>query len=250
MEMLVRLTVVLMFCGAFVSGCSQDSQEQPAEPGQKPKPKAQAAIVIRSAAAENEDALKAGKAAAEALKKAMGDTTPKAVLVTDCFDEEALKAKVFEGVTSIFPPDVVVGFAGYGSFTQGGSLDADSVGVLGIGGDGIDVQIAFVKDMGAAGLSIENDKDKLTKVLGDAAKKLAGQLTKKKDSRLLIAIPDAHSPKNQLFMDGLQEVVGKDFPITGGSISKNDGETFVYYKGKLHKDSAIALMLSLCSLPL
>jgi len=45
-------------------------------------------------------------------------------------------------------------------------------------------------------------------------------------------------------MDGLQEVVGKDFPITGGSISKNDGETFIHYQGQLHSDSAIAIMLS------
>jgi len=246
-EMLVRLVVVLMFCGAFVMGCSKDTQAPP-EPGKgkvdKGKVDKTDKIVIQSAAATNEDAFEAGKAAAEALKKAMGDTAPKAVLVTDCFDEEALKAKVFEGVVSVFSKDIVLGFAGYGTFTQGGSLDEDAVGVLGIGGDGIDVQVAFEEKMGAVGLSIEDDKDKLVKVLGDAAKRLAGKLTKKKDSRLLIAIPDAHSPKNQMFMDGLQEVVGKDFPITGGSINKNDGETFIYYQGKLHTDAAIALMLS------
>ncbi|MCP4375902.1 MAG: hypothetical protein GY794_06985, partial [bacterium] len=101
-----------------------------------------------------------------------------------------------------------------------------------------------VKNMGTKGLSLNTDKDKLVKTLGDAARKLAGKLTKKADSQLLIAIPDAHSPKNQLFMNGLQEVVGKDFPITGGSISKNDGETFLYYRGELFGDGAIAIMLS------
>jgi hypothetical protein len=233
---LTGLVVVLMFGAVFVSGCSDSlNSSVPAVKGD---------IVIQSALAENEDAAKAGKTAAEALKKSMGATTPKVVLVTDCFDDKALKTKVIEGVTSVFSKDIVVGFAGYGSFTQSGAQDTDTVGVLGIGGDGIDVQTALVKNMGAKGLSFDTDKDKLTKALGDGARKLARQLTKKPNSQLLIAIPDAHSPKNQLFMDGLQEVVGKDFPITGGSISKNDGETFLHYQGKLYSDSAIAILLS------
>lgn len=239
---LVGLVVVLVFGAVLISGCSKPTETT--DTGDTGDTAAKGAIVIQSALAENEDALKAGKTAAEALKKAMGDTAAKVVLVTDCFDDKDLKTKALEGVISVFSKDIVIGFAGYGAFTQGGAQDADTVGVLGIGGDGIDVQIAFQKDMGAAGLSFETDKDKLIKVLGDGGRNLAKQLTKKADSRLLIAIPDAHSPKNQLFMDGLQEVVGKNFPITGGSISKNDGETFISYQGQLHTDSAIGIMLS------
>ena len=230
---LVSLLVVAMFGAMLMLGCEKPTVTA-----------AKGDIVIQSALAENEDAVKAGAAAAAALKKALGATAPKVVLVTDCFDDKDLKTKVIQGVTSVFSKDVVIGFSGYGAFTQGGANDLDTVCVLGIGGDGIDVQTAFVKDMGAKSLSFDTDKAKLTKALGDGARKLAGQLTKKADSRLLIAIPDAHSPKNQLFMDGLQEVVGKDFPITGGSISKNDGETFLHYKGELYSDSAIAIMLS------
>ena len=236
MKILAGLVVVLVFGAVFVSGCAKSLNSG--------APTTKGDIVIQSALAENEDAAKAGKTAAEALKKAMGATTAKVVLVTDCFDDKALKTKVIEGVTSVFSKDIVIGFSGYGAFTQSGAKDTDTVGLLGIGGDGIDVQIAFQKNMGAKGLSFDTDKDKLTKALGDAARSLAKKLTKKADSRLLIAIPDAHSPKNQLFMDGLQEVVGKDFPITGGSISKNDGETFLHYQGELHSDSAIAIMLS------
>ena len=233
MKSLVGLVVVVMFGALLVSGCNK-----PAETTAKGE------IVIQSALAADEDASIAGKTAADALKKAMGDTAPKVVLVTDCFDDKDLKTKVVQAVTAVFSKDVVIGFSGYGAFTQTGANDLDTVCVLGIGGDGIDVQLALVKDMGAKGLSFETDKDKLAKALGDGARSLAKQLTKKADSRLLIAIPDAHSPKNQLFMDGLQEVVGKDFPITGGSISKNDGETFLHYKGELYSDSAIAIMLS------
>jgi hypothetical protein len=236
-KMMTKLVAVLMFAAITVSGCSKP------EPGDSGATK-NGAIVIQSAMADNEDAALAGKTAAESLKKAMGDTKPKVVLVTDCFDDKDLKAKVIESVTAVFSRDIVIGFSGYGSFTQGGAGDLDTVTVLGIGGDGIDVQTAMVKEMGTKGLSLDTDKDKLIKTLGDGARKLAGKLTKKTDSQLLIAIPDAHSPKNQLFMNGLQEVVGKDFPITGGSISKNDGETFLHYQGELFSDGAIAIMLS------
>ena len=55
---------------------------------------------------------------------------------------------------------------------------------------------------------------------------------------------DAHSPKNQFLLEGAQEVMGKDFPITGGSANKNAGQTFVYFQGQIYSDGAIALMLS------
>ncbi|MDP6544162.1 MAG: FIST N-terminal domain-containing protein [Phycisphaerae bacterium] len=239
MKNLVGVLVVAVFGAMLVSGCGK-----PTVTTDKVGVTAKGAIVIRSAIADNEDATLAGTTAAAALKKAMGATAAKVVLVTDCFDDKELKTKVVKAVTAVFSKDVVIGFSGYGAFTQAGANDLDTVALLGIGGDGIDVQTALVKNMGAKGLSFETDKDKLTKALGDGARKLAGQLKKKPDSQLLIAIPDAHSPKNQLFMDGLQGVFGKDFPITGGSISKNDGETFLHYQGQLYSDSAIAIMLS------
>ncbi|MBT3198828.1 MAG: hypothetical protein HN350_02835 [Phycisphaerales bacterium] len=239
---LISLLVVAMCGVVFVAGCEEPTVKTSGAA-------AKGAIVIKSALAENEDPTLAGKTAAEALKKALGDTAPKVVLVTDCFDDKELKTKVVQAVTAVFSKDVVVGFSGYGAFAQAGAQDLDTVCVMGIGGAGIDVQLALVKNMGGKdkdgkSLSFEDDNAALTKALGDAARKLAKQVQKKPDSKLLIAIADAHSPKNQLFMNGLQDVVGKDFPITGGSISKNDGETFLHYKGELYSDSAIAIMLS------
>ena len=63
-------------------------------------------------------------------------------------------------------------------------------------------------------------------------------------TRLLILIPDAHSPKNRYLVEGAQQVFGRQFPITGGSANKNAGQTFVYYRGKSYQDSAVAVMLS------
>jgi hypothetical protein len=240
MNTLAGLLVVVMFAAMLVSGCGnvETAKYNPSTT------RLQAPIVIQSAIADDEDPTIAGTKAAAALKKALGATAPKVVLVTDCFDDKELKTKVVNAVTKVFGKEIVIGFSGYGGFTQTKAEDLDAVCVLGIGGAGIDVQTALVKNMGAKGLSFETDKPKLAKALGDGARKLAGQLKKKDDSKLLITIADAHSPKNQLFMDGLQEVVGKDFPITGGSISKNDGETFLHYQGQLYSDSAIGIMLS------
>ncbi|MHC4496377.1 MAG: FIST N-terminal domain-containing protein, partial [Planctomycetota bacterium] len=64
------------------------------------------------------------------------------------------------------------------------------------------------------------------------------------DDRLMVIMADAHSPKNQFLLDGAQEVMGKDFPITGGSANKNAGQTFVYFQGRMYADAAIALLLS------
>ncbi|MCP4375794.1 MAG: hypothetical protein GY794_06425, partial [bacterium] len=139
-KMLTKFAV-LMLVAVAVSGCSNVTSKSTASLTVN-----KGAIVIQSAMAENEDAALAGKTAAEALKKAMGDTKPKVVLVTDCFDDKDLKAKVIESVIAVFSRDVVIGFSGYGSFTQSGAGDLDTVTVLGIGGDGIDVQTAMVKD--------------------------------------------------------------------------------------------------------
>ena len=62
--------------------------------------------------------------------------------------------------------------------------------------------------------------------------------------KLLVLIPDAHSPKNQYLVEGAQSVFGRQFPMTGGSANKNAGQTFVYFRGRMYQDSAVALMLS------
>ena len=64
------------------------------------------------------------------------------------------------------------------------------------------------------------------------------------DALGLVVVPDAHSPKNQFLVEGVQAAVGEKFPITGGSVNKNAGQTFVYFRGKMLEDAAVALMLS------
>lgn len=211
-----------------------------------PPAKPDGKIVFRSVMVEDEDEdpAAAGKAAAEALEKAMAGVPLQAVVLTECFEDREYKEQLLAGVCSVLPEKIVLGGSAYGSFTQTGCSDFDSVSLLGIGGDGVSVAAALVTEMGASKLIFEEHKEKIKTRLHQAGAKLAGKLRKSDRDRLLILIPDAHAPKNQLFVEGVQRVVGEGFPITGGSANKNAGQTFVYFGGKLYEDSAVALMLS------
>lgn len=199
--------------------------------------------VFRTAAATNADPFAAGKTAAEALKAALHGVDPQVVLLAECFEDKEDKDKVLAGVATVFPQDKIYGGATYGAYTQAGALDRDAVALLAIGGRDVRVQTALVKTMGAAGLSLENDKEQLTTALHDAGARLAKQLPDAAKARLLLVIADAHSPKNQLLLDGIQSVVGKSVPVTGGSVNKNAGQNWVYYQGKTYTDSAVAVAL-------
>ncbi len=201
-------------------------------------------IVIKVSSADGSDPYQVGKSAAELLKGQMGDAPCHAVIIAEYFEDESAKSKALKGVCSIFDSSIVYGFASYGSFGQGGCSDTDTIRIIGIGGDGVSVAAALQEDIGVVGLTMEDDQELLVKRLEMAGSGIAAKLAKAKDSKLMILIPDAHSPKNAYVVQGAQEVVGADFPITGGSANKNPGQTYVYYQGQMFTDSAIAFMLS------
>ena len=209
-----------------------------------PKATPDGRMVLQVTAAEGEDPYVAGAKAATALKKKMGDAPLQAVFLSECFEDREYKEKLLKGVCSVLPSKIVLGGSTYGSFHQAGCSDFDSVCLLGIGGEGVSVAAALVRNMGTSKLTFENDVTELTQRLHTAGAKLAGKLRKTDADRLLIIIPDAHSPKNQLLVEGAQQVLGNKFPITGGSANKNSGQTFVVFRGELQQDSVVALMLS------
>ncbi len=211
-----------------------------------PPAKAGGKVVIQAVMVEDdaEEPGAAGRAAGEALKKAMAGVPLRAVVVSECFEDREYKQKVLEGICSVLPAYIVLGGATYGSFTQTGSSDFDSVSLLGIGGDGVSVAAALVTDMGTSKLVFEKHQQQIETRLRAAGAKLVKKLHRTQEDRLLILIADAHSPKNQYLVEGAQQVVGGPFPITGGCVNKNAGQTFVYYRGRLYEDSAVALMLS------
>jgi hypothetical protein len=193
---------------------------------------------------EEEDPVAAGKAAAEALREAMHGMWPKAVIVSECFEDRENKQKLLDGVCSVLDRNVVFGGATYGSFTQQGCTDFDSVCLLGIGGDGIGVSAALVTEMGTAKLALDEHQAEIQRRLHQAGEVLGQKLRRCDRDRLLVLIPDAHSPKNRYLVEGAQKVFGDQFPMTGGSANKNAGQTFVYFRGRMYQDSAVALLLS------
>lgn len=202
--------------------------------------------VFRVAMIEDEqgDPAAAGKAAATALKEAMGDTPLTAVIMSECFEDRASKAELLKGVCQVLPKEKILGAATYGSFTQQGCSEFDAVCLMGIGGDGLQVSARIVKDMGTSKLAFEKDQELIRERLHVAGRKLAAKLERRDNDKLLILMADAHSPKVQYLVEGVQTEVGKDFPITGGCANKNAGQTFVYFRGEMHEDAAVALMLA------
>jgi len=238
----LRWTVMLLIaaCFGFLTGCgAPDTSAFVTPPAAR-----EGAIVMRVAAASDEDPVAAGRTAAADLRRQMGATPLRAVIVVECFEEESLKSKVLKGVSSVLGRDILFGCSTYGSFGQGGCLDTDSVCLLGIGGEGISIGAVLEKDLGVAGLTMESDKEQLVSRLQNAGADLARKLPRTPRDRLVIVLPDAHSPKNEPLAEGVRSVMGNAFPITGGSANKNAGQTFVYFRGRMFEDSAVALILS------
>lgn len=235
------LSVLLVLpCAAVGTSYAADAWCSPPASGQG------GAIVVRIVLVEDEDEepTAAGEAAAKKLMAAMGDTALKAVLVSECFEDLEYKQEMLDGVCSVIPKEKVFGESTYGSFSQEGCTDFDSVCLMGIGGKGISVAASLVKEMGVAKLTFEESEDIITERLHTAGTKLATTLRRTDQDQLLILVADAHAPKNQCLVEGLQKVLGGKFPITGGCANKNAGQTFVYFQGKPYRDGAVALMLS------
>ncbi len=186
----------------------------------------------------------AGAAAARKLLEALGDAPLQAVVVSECFEDLDYKEELLRGIGSVIPAERIYGTSTYGSFTHQGTGGFDTVSLLGIAGHGIAVSAALVTEMGTSRLAFEEDEPLIRERLHAAGKQLAEKLPRTDQDRLLILLADAHSPKNQYLVEGVQKVVGNDFAITGGSANRNAGQTFVYFQNQAHEDGAVALMLS------
>lgn len=232
---------------ATLGGC-QKSDPPTGNPDRLTSPAARegAPIVAATASAQDADPREAGRKAAEALKEKLGGTSPRLVVLSECFETEEAKRHALESVRSVLSPPILVGQSTYGSFSQAGCLDVDAITLLAIGGDGVGVTAALKEPLGIGGLTMETDEAALSDRLSTAGADLAERVRSPegKGDRILLLLADAHSPKNGFLVDGAQRTLGGSFPITGGSANKNAGQTFVYFNDRMLPDAAVAVMLS------
>jgi len=231
--------IVLAGAVLVLAGCARGLKET----WQTTPPRRGSEVVVAVVAAQNPDPYAAGRQAAQALKdKFLGG--PKVVLISECYLGRKNKERLLRGIRSVLPREILFGGATYGSITIDGCYDRDAVALLGLAGDGVGVRAALERELGASGPWTEDASDPLARRLRAAGARLARKIPTSASDRLLVVVADAHSPKNGPLVQGIQDVLGLRFPIIGGSVNKNAGQSYVYYQGEMFSDAAVALMLS------
>jgi hypothetical protein len=182
-------------------------------------------IVAASGLSTEADPAAAGKAAAEQAKKALGEKAAKLVLVFECFPRPD-KAKVLEGVASVFDKGIVHGCSGEGPVTTHGNPTGKSCGLLAIGGD-IEV---------AAGVT-----PKIGGQYTEAGEALANALPKMANAKLMVLFGNCHIPANKALVEGIQKVLGKELTIIGGAASGPSSDSF--YQGEVKDDVAVGILI-------
>jgi hypothetical protein len=181
-------------------------------------------IVAASGLSTEADPAAAGKAAAEQAKNALGEKAARLVLVFECFPRPQ-KAKVLEGVASVFDKGIVHGCSGEGPVTTHGNPTGKSCGLLALGGD---LEVAAAVSCTIAGHA-------------EAGEALANALPKMANAKLMILFGDCHIPANKPLVEGVQKVLGKDLTIIGGAAS--GPSTHCFFHGELMGNVAVGILL-------
>ena len=184
-----------------------------------------AGVAMGTGLSTEADAVKAGTAAAEQAKKALGETPVKLVLVFDSYPKDG-KAKLLEGVAAVFDKKLVHGCSAEGPITEHGNPKGRSVGVCAIGGD---IEVAAVVSP-----KIGKDHKAAGEAIGKALPKMA-------NAKVMLLFGNCHLPSNKPLTEGVVSVVGKELPIIGGSSGGPSTDT--YYQGEAKDDVAVGILL-------
>jgi len=224
MKSFISITVLLVLCGFAAVA---------AEP-----------IVMKTVFVddEQEKPFAAGQLAGRKLLDEMKGTDLELILFAESFDGKEDKEKLLDGLCSVLPKEKLFGLSTYGSFMRDSVGDGDRVTLLGIGG-GLTVQSALQTELGVAKLTMDTGEAEIKVKLLQAGRVLGEKNGTLAKNRLNILLADAHSPKNAFLVHGLQEALGKEAMILGGSANKNPGQNHVYYQGIRYDDAAILLTL-------
>ena len=192
---------------------------------------------------EQEKPFEVGLLAGKKLLDEMKDTDLKLVLIAESFEGKDAKEKLLEGLRSALPKEKLFGLSTYGSFVRNSVGDGDRVTLLGIGGD-LTIRSALQTELGVAQLTMDTAEEEIKTKMLQAGRTLGGKHDVPPKERFDILLADAHSPKNTFLVHGIQERLGKDALILGGSANKNPGWNHVYYQGVRYEDAAMLLTLT------
>jgi hypothetical protein len=158
----------------------------------------------------NPDPVKAG---AEACKMALSEAGNKADLIivfsTVAYDQK----KMLEGVRSVFKEIPLVGCSDSGEITGEGPV-SKHVAVMALSSDSINFTIGV-------GEGTDKNSHKAGAMAAEEVKKKAG-----KKLSLFMMLPDGLAENGAATVRGVQEVLGRNFPIIGGSA----GDDFLFKK--------------------
>ena len=186
-----------------------------------------AAIVCGNGISTAKDGKAAATEAATKAKAGLGGKEAKLVLVFHTGELIKQRAKVLEGVASVFKPEIVYGACGYATLTQ--ESQEGTVAVLALGGD-IEVTAAV------APTKNKDDDVNCGKQIGEALKDAAA----KGPGKVLLLWGACHIPRNDQVVAGIRGVLGDDLPIVGAAAFQDH----TYAQGKPVTSSNLGILIT------
>jgi len=174
-------------------------------------------------------------AAAEATREAVDRLGNKKPNILFAFSSVKYNQEdVLAGVRSVVPDTPIVGGSAAGEITSWTTV-FDAVNVMAIASD----QIKFSIGCGA-GVSKDSFR------AGVLAAKSVIKNNKGKKPDLFIMLPDGMTGNGTAIVEGIKSILGKNFPIIGGSLGDDYRfeKTYEYYQGKVLTDAMIGIGLS------
>jgi len=178
----------------------------------------------------NPNPLKAGQ---EACQKAIDEMVGKPDLIV-IFSSVALdQEKMLQGVNSVAGDAVIVGCSDSGEITTEGPVK-EHVAVMAVSSD----QIEFTAGIGK-GVGVNSH---------EAGKQAAAEVVKKAKGKIsmFVMLPDGTTGNGAAIVRGVQEALGKHFPIMGGSAGDDFKfeKTYQYFQDQVLHDAVVGIGFS------
>ena len=188
--------------------------------------------MIKTAIGKSND-LDANKAGAEAAKMAIAQIGEKPNLIivfsTVAYDQE----KMLEGVKSVSKEIPLIGCSDSGEITTEGPV-SKHVAVMAMSSDTVKFTIGL-------GKGVSSDSHQAGAMVAEDVKKKA-----KETLSLFVMLPDGLTGNGAAIVRGVQEVLGENFPIMGGSAGDDFAfkKTYQYYQDQILTDAVVGLGFS------